>query len=346
MIAVFAIPGDKDRRTGGFIYEATVLRMLNKLGYPTQHMMLPNSFPDPTAADMATTLNNLRDVPPMCPIILDGLVFGSIDPAGLATVEAPVIAMIHHPLGLETGLNAERATMLRQNETAALKHTDHVIVPSPHTKDILVRDFDASPDKITIALPGFNRPVLIPKMALEKIDPPLILSVGLLAPRKGHDVLLDALSQITELPWQAEIVGKTHDADTFESLSRQLVSLDLSHRVSLIGELNEAQLDARFRSASVFALATRYEGYGMVLSEAMLYGLPVVSCSAGAVPETVGDAGILSPVNDAQAFAAGLRHALLNQDMFAAKSLAMAQTLPTWTDTTHCFVKVIKALTE
>ena len=344
MIAVFAIPGDKDRRTGGFIYEATVLRVLNELGYPTQHMMLPDSFPDPTEEDIATTLNKLRGVPPTCPIILDGLVFGSIDPFGLATVQAPVIAMIHHPLGLETGLNAERAAMLRQNETAALKHADHVIVPSPHTADILVREFDASPDKITIAPPGFNRPVLMPEVVTEKIDPPLILSVGILAPRKGHDVLLDALSQIREVSWQAEIVGNVHDAETFESLSRQLVSLDLSHRVSIAGELNEAQLDARFRSASVFALATRYEGYGMVLSEAMLYGLPVVSCSVGAVPETVGNAGILSPVDDTQAFAAGLRHALLNQDMFAAKSLAMAQTLPTWSDTARCFVKVIEEL--
>ena len=345
MIAVFAIPGDKDRRTGGFIYEATVLRVLNELGYPTQHMILPDSFPDPTAADMATTLNRLRDVPPTCPIILDGLVFGSIDPAGLATVQAPVIAMIHHPLGLETGLNAERAKMLRRNEIAALKHANHVIVPSPHTADILIREFEADPEKITIAAPGFDRPALVPEVAREKMDPPLILSVGLLAPRKGHDVLLDALSQMTKVSWQAEIVGKPHDTETFKALSRQLVSLDLSHRVSLVGELNEAQLDARFRSASVFALATRYEGYGMVLSEAMLYGLPVVSCSVGAVPETVGNAGILSPVNDAQAFAKGLQHALHNQDLFAAKSRVLAQSLPTWADTSRCFVKVVKALT-
>jgi len=346
MMAVFAIPGDKDRRTGGFIYEATVLRVLNELGCATQHMILPDSFPDPTAADMQTTLDRLRSVPPTCPIILDGLVFGSIDPAGLATVQAPVIAMIHHPLGLETGLDAERAKMLRQNETAALKHTDHVIVPSPHTADILISEFDADPDKITIAPPGFDRPEIVSDAASTKIDPPLILSVGLLAPRKGHDVLLDALSHITNVSWQAEIVGKTHDAETRDALIGQIDRLDLSQRVHLSGELEQAQLDTRFRSASVFALATRYEGYGMVLSEAMLYGLPVVSCSVGAVPETVGDAGILVPVNDAQAFAKGLHLALKNQDEFTAKSIAMAETLPTWTDTARCFVEVVGKLVE
>lgn len=351
MNAVFAIPGDKDRRTGGFIYEATVLRVLNEIGCATQHIVLPDSFPEPTKKDMATTLNQLRAVPSSCPIILDGLVFGAIDPVGLSTVKAPVIAMIHHPLGLETGLDSLRAKALMQNEAAALKHADHVIVPSPHTADILVENFGADAEKITVAPPGFDRPAMEPgiKLAIEPQidlakDSPLILSVGLLAPRKGHDLLLDALSQITDLPWRCEIVGRIHDADTFEALTHQRDSLRLSSRVAFLGEIDEVQLDRKFRSASLFALATRYEGYGMVLSEAMLYGLPVVSCAVGAVPETVGEAGILSPADDANAFASGLRLALKNRETFAEKSLTLAQTLPTWNDTVHHFVKVIRKL--
>lgn len=345
MVAVFAIPGDKDRRTGGFIYEATVLRVLNELGCPTEHMILPDSFPNPTTQDMQVTLEKLRAVSPTCPIILDGLVFGAIDPAGLASIEAPVIAMIHHPLGLETGLDKVTANALLQNETAALKHAAHVIVPSPHTADILIREFGANPSRITVAQPGFDRPGVAPAFNHSTIDPPLILSVGLLAPRKGHDVLLDALSTITELSWQAEIVGRAHEAETYRSLTNQLDSLGLNSRVTLVGELDDAQLDARFRAASVFALATRYEGYGMVLSEAMLYGLPVVSCSVGAVPETVGDAGILSPADDAQAFASGLVIALNDRDVYAAKSMLVAKTLPTWDDTTQFFIDVIRDFT-
>lgn len=80
--AVFAIPGDKDRRTGGFIYEARVLDELNALGCETAHLVLPDSFPAPTQADMDTMLNVLRAVPQDQPIILDGLVFGAIDPQG------------------------------------------------------------------------------------------------------------------------------------------------------------------------------------------------------------------------------------------------------------------------
>ena len=61
--AVFAIPGDKDRRTGGFIYEATVLNVLNDIGCLTHHLELPDSCPNPTPADMKLTLDLLRAVP-------------------------------------------------------------------------------------------------------------------------------------------------------------------------------------------------------------------------------------------------------------------------------------------
>jgi hypothetical protein len=343
--AVFAIPGDKDRRTGGFIYEATVLRVLNELGCATRHLVLPDSFPDPTAADMALTLDALRAVPVDQPIILDGLVFGSIDPAGLATVRAPVIAMIHHPLGLETGLKPPRAAFLRANEAAALRHVAAVIVPSPHTATILARDFNVDPALITIAPPGFVRPVLVHKAT----DLPLILSVGLLAERKGHDVLIDALALITDLPWRADIVGKAHDPDYADALLGQVAHLGLSERIRFAGEISAIALDARFNAAHVFALATRYEGYGMVLGEAMQYGLPVVSCAVGAVPDTVGGAGILVPADDVTAFAHALRLVLTDKQEHARLASAArdyAVGLPRWEDTAKCFVELIIGLSK
>ncbi len=338
--AVFAIPGDKDRRTGGFIYEATVLRVLNELGCATRHLVLPDSFPDPTDADMAMTLDILRAVPANQPIILDGLVFGAIDPAGLATISAPIIAMIHHPLGLETGLSPKRAAFLRANEAAALRHVAAVIVPSSHIAEILAGDFGVDPTLITIAPPGFARPMRVPAPA----DPPLILSVGLLAERKGHDVLIDALALITDIPWQAEIVGKAHDLVYASALKIQVVDLGLSKRVTFGGEISATSLDRRFNAAHIFALATRYEGYGMVLSEAMQYGLPVVSCRVGAVPDTVAEAGILVPPDDPTAFAAALRKVLTNPQEHARLATIAgdyAASLPEWDATAQRFVEVI-----
>ncbi|MEL6808615.1 MAG: glycosyltransferase family 4 protein [Pseudomonadota bacterium] len=341
--AVFAIPGNKDRRTGGFIYEARVLAELNAMGCTTRHLQLPDSFPDPTHEDMARTLTDLHAIPADQVIILDGLVFGAIDPAGLAQVPAPVIAMIHHPLGLETGLPADRAAHLLRNEAAALQHAAHTMVPSPETKAILCRDFGAVPDQISIAPPGFDRPIV----DLRPTDPPLILSVGLLAPRKGHDVLLDALGGIFDLNWQAEIVGRTYDQTYAGRLLSQTRDLGLDKRVTFAGELDQRALTQRFNAACVFALATRYEGYGMVLSEAMFYGLPIVTCRSGAVPTTVGDAARLVDADDAGAFAQGLRDVLGNREEAARLSglaRARAETLPMWADTARAFADQVKAL--
>jgi len=343
MNAVFAIPGDKDRRTGGFIYEATVLRVLNEIGCPTAHLTLPDSFPDPTPIDMAETLALLRAVPADQVIILDGLVYGAIDPAGLASVAAPVIAMIHHPLGLETGIAPDLAAHLLQNEAAALQHADAIAVPSPHTAAILMDDFRADPTKIHIALPGFDRPLGAPA----PVAPPLILSVGLLAERKGHDVLLRALAELHDLAWQCQIIGKQHDATTADSLVAQRAALNLVNRVTFVGEVDAETLDARYRAASLFALATRYEGYGMVLSEAMLHGLPVISTQTGAVPDTVGDAGLLVPVDDHMALAAALRAVLTEADTrqrLQNAALEKAAALPTWEDTARIMAGVVSAL--
>lgn len=341
--AVFAIPGDKDRRTGGFLYEATVLRVLNEIGCATEHLQLPDSFPDPTPEDMAAALRLLKGVPKDRPIILDGLVFGAIDPAGLAELPAPVIAMIHHPLGLEAGLSPERAAHLCRNEAAALRHAARIIVPSQETARILAAEFGADPAHITIATPGFARP----RVAPDRLSPPLILSVGLLAPRKGHDILLDALAQIADLSWQAEIVGKAHDAKTATELGRQRDRLGLADRVAFAGEIGADALISRFNAAAVFALATRYEGYGMVLSEAMFFGLPIVSCRAGAVPDTVGDAGCLVPPDDSAAFAAALQGVLEDPEMaanYGMRALTRSRGLPRWTDTAAIFARVIRDL--
>jgi glycosyltransferase involved in cell wall biosynthesis len=340
--AVFAIPGDIDQKTGGYIYEKTLLHTLRAQGRRVDHMQLPGSFPLPPPADMATTVAQLAAVAPGLPIILDGLVYGGIDTAGLASVQAPLVAMIHHPVGLETGLPPETAAMLLAREAANLALAAQVVVPSPHTKRILVSDFGVPAAKIHIALPGFAEPDPV----RTPLNPPLILSVGLIAQRKGHDVLIDALAAITDLPWQAQIVGGTHDADVLADLQRR--AAPLGPRLTFRGRMQEADLALLYRQATVFALATRYEGYGMVFGEALLHGLPIVTCAAGAVPETVPPGtGHLVPVDDAPAFAAALRR-LLTDDahraQMAAASTAAGHALPRWADTAAVMGRVLDGL--
>lgn len=344
--AAFAIPGDMTQKTGGYIYEYELLMALRAQGRQVEHLQLPAGFPDPRPLDTEMALDAMTGVAADVPLIIDGLVFGSIDTMGLARVEAPIIAMIHHPLGLETGLPVDLSLELRRREADNLRLARAVIVPSPHTARILVQQFGVAEERITIALPGF-RPadaVHTPRM------PPLILSVGLLAERKGHDIFIAALGKLRHLEWQAEIVGKTHDTRTEVHLREQIRMLGLEQRISLAGLLSDAEVIDRYRSASIFALATRYEGYGIVLGEAMLHGLPIVSCQTGAVPDTVPNgAGILVPVDDTKAFAQALQAMLLDhglRDRIAQTSAEAGRQLPSWSTTAKLVGAVLDNATE
>lgn len=342
--AVFAVPGDITQRTGGYIYDATVLGLLPDIGAPVAHLELPASFPAPTPSDMDQTFALLGAVPQTQPILIDGLALGAMTPERVATLAAPIIALVHHPLGLETGLTAEEAEALLRNERAVLRHVDHVIVTSPHIAATLARDFAVSAERITIATPGFD----VTPAAPAPVDPPLILSVGLLSPRKGHDTLIEALAHLADLPWQVEIIGREQDPAYTRRLHDLIAGHGLGGRIRLTGEIEAVPLADAYRRASLFALATRYEGYGMVLGEAMLHGLPIVSCDVGAVRSTVEDAAMLVPPDDPARFADALRSLLVDPAAAEAARRASRErgaSLPTWADTTRIIAAVIEKVT-
>ncbi len=347
--AAFAIPGDIDTLTGGYIYERRLLEGLREIGHDVRHIELGASFPDPTPADMADAVERLAAIEPERPLILDGLVYGSIYTAGLARVRSPIVAMIHHPLALESGLTPERRDHLRRTERDNLALARHVLVPSPHTASILSADYGVPRERITIARPGTDRPPPASPGRRTAAGPPLILSVGILHPRKGHDVLLKALSRIVDREWQAVIVGYAHDPGHADELEALRQALGLAGRVRLAGRVGSEDLAALYRDADIFALATRYEGYGIVFDEALAYGLPIVACRTGAVPETVPrDAGLLVPPEDPDALAAAL--AVLLDDEVHRRRLADASKeagsiLPTWLDTARTAGGVLDSLT-
>ncbi|MFD1881242.1 glycosyltransferase family 4 protein [Paracoccus pacificus] len=329
--AAFAIPGDITTLTGGYIYERRLLEGLRDQGRDVLHLELPAGFPAPDPADMATAVRQLQDLPGDRVLILDGLVFGSIDTAGLAGVRAPILAMIHHPLALESGLDPADRDHLYRTERDNLRLARHVLVPSPHTRRMLTQHYGVAPDRISIARPGVDPPRLAPA----PVVPPLILSVGILHPRKGHDILIDSLSRIADLEWQAVIVGQPWHGAHAGDLARMVQRLGLSDRLRLTGQIPAEALQTLFSQAAIFALATRYEGYGIVFDEALSHGLPIVSCATGAVPDTVPAAArVLVPPDDPAAFADALRGLLERPDQRAAlAAAALATRLTRWSDT-------------
>lgn len=327
----FAIPGDIDTPTGGYAYDRHILAALSAAGYEMQHIVLPASFPTPRADEIAAAIAALASAA-VDVLLIDGLAFGALPAAKLAEVATPMVALVHHPLALETGLSADDAARHTQVERAALAVARGVVVTSGPTAQILTADYGVAAASLTIAPPGLD-PAW--RQARAPVAPPLVVGVGSIIARKGHDVLVAALGEIADLDWQAVIVGSTTWDPALADRLRAAAA-PLGPRVAFPGALPEDDIRRLYRTASVFALATRYEGFGMVFLEAMAAGLPVVATRGGAVPSVVpSDAGCLVPVDDAPAFGAALRQVLTDAPhatILSDGARRAAASAATWTD--------------
>lgn len=337
MNLVFAYPGDLDLLTGGYAYDRRLIVGLRDLGWQVELLPLGDGFPFPTPEVKARAEQRLSALPHDTLLMIDGLAFGVLDEWSM-TSHARIVALVHHPLALE-GHDAETGAKLRASETMALKAARHVIVTSPQTAQGLTAGFGVAASRITTAVPGTDRAA----MAKGDNDPPHILSVGTMIRRKGHDVLLSALEMVADLPWRATILGsQTLDPATAQAIAQQAAGL--GDRVTLLGQTPDVR--QMMATADIFALASRYEGYGMVFAEAMSQGLPVIACHAGAVPDVVPDtAGILTPPDDVDAFAAALRRLLTDDALRRSLAKGAAEAgaaLPDWAETARLVAGVLK----
>lgn len=343
---VFAIPGDLDTPTGGYIYDQRMIAELRELGWRPEVLSLGEGFPKPSALTLAAARAHLTDVPRGRPIVVDGLAFGVMYEAAQALREShPLIALVHHPLALETGVTPENAITLRESERAALACTRQVIVTSPMTARTLAADYGVSAERITVAPPGTDRPTAVRRNGTSAVV--ALLGVGAVVPRKGYDVLIAALAGLVDLPWRLTIVGDcSRDAACVASLRAAIAHHRLTPRVIIEDAIPASRLAALYAASDVFVLPSRYEGFGMAYAEAIAYGLPVIGTTAGAIPETVpAQAGMLVPPDDVAALAAALRRLIeqpAERDRLAAGARAAAARLPTWRQSAELFSQAIE----
>jgi glycosyltransferase involved in cell wall biosynthesis len=344
----FAVPGSLDTPTGGYTYDRRVIAELAQLDCKVHAIDIGDEFPRPSSAALAAARAQLAKVRRGCPIVIDGLAFGAMPKVAAALGrKRPLIALVHHPLALETGLSAEEARRFRLSECAALAHARHVIVTSSNTKRILARDFAVERSGITVIRPGTDRGTSVRKIRAAD-EPVRLLSVGSLVPGKGYDVLLHALQTLVDVRWHLTIVGdRNRDPATAAQIAGLARAPDVSRRVMLEGAVPAERLGQFYADADVFVLASRFEGYGMAYAEAIAHGVPVIGTTAGAIPRTVPKGtGILVPPDDAAALASALRRLIVDpaeRERLAAGARAAARRLPTWRGAARAFLKVIAA---
>lgn len=341
----FAIPGDIDLPTGGYAYDRRVLALLPSLGIDARHLPLPGGFPQPTAAELVETQRLLAAAPADAVLLIDGLAYGAIPADFVQGLGHRIVALVHHPLCLEAGLSVQRQAELRSLETAALALSRHVVVTSPATAKTLASDFAVPEANITVAEPGTDA---APR-ATGTGKPLQVLGVGSIVPRKAFDILVRALSRHADLDWRLKVVGSMdRSPEALRALNSAIAESGLQDRITLAGPADQKALDAHYASADLFAMPSLYEGYGMVLAEAMARGLPIVCTTGGAAAQTAPDAAALKvPPGDVDALSTAigrlLRDAPLRARM-ADASWAAGQKLPRWEKTAQIIADVVRRI--
>lgn len=341
----FAVPGDLATPTGGYAYDRRMIAELERLGWRVDVIGLGDGFPRPNAAQKALAQERLAAASEKIPVVIDGLALGVL-PEAAAAVRArqPLIALVHHPLALETGLSDGEAQAMRVSERAALANANAVVVTSAPTARILVSDYGVAEGSITVARPGTDRG---PPASAAESNVVRLLSIGALVQRKGFDVLVEALATLADLPWRLTIAGdRTRNPAVAARLDADIAKHGLTKRVDVLGAVSDEKIAALYADADLFVLASRFEGYGMAYAEALAHGLPVIGTTGGATPETVPlDAGVLIPPGDVAAFAGALRRVIADRgerERLASGARKAAASLPTWPESAKLLAAAIE----
>ncbi|MGP1393921.1 MAG: glycosyltransferase family 4 protein [Inquilinaceae bacterium] len=340
----FALPGDPETRTGGYLYDRRVVDGLRQDGRTVVLHRLADSFPNPDPAALDHARAVFAAIPDGATLVVDGLAFGALPAvAREAADRLTLIALVHHPLADETGLDPDHRRALYDSEKSALAAAAGIVVTSDATARRLA-DYDVPADRIVVAPPGTD-PALL---AVGSGGPGLsLLCVASLTRRKGHAVLLDALASLADRAWHLTCAGNTGlDPDTAAAVRARIAETGLDTRVDLLGEVDGDAVAALYHRADLFVLPSYMEGYGMVLTEALARGLPIVATTGGAIPDTVPPAaGILVPPGDAGALSEALgslmddRHVL---DSLALGARAARRHLETWDGTVGRFAAALR----
>jgi len=341
----FVLPGPIDTATGGYRYDRHLVRELRALGWDVQVHELPARFPFPDAASLAAAAGTFAALPDGALVLVDGLALGVLpDVVAPQSRRLHLAALVHHPLHAESGLDETQQRAFFDCERRALTHARRVFVTSPATA-AMMRASGLLEQDPCVAVPG-TEPA--PVRAASSATFTRLLCVATLTPRKDHALLFEALAALRELPWSLDCVGSTDLHPPTTVALRALVDrLHLGSRVRLLGECSPQSLREKHLSADLFVLASRFEGYGMAVAEALAQGVPVVATRTGAAESLVGDAGIVVEPGDRDALTDALRALLsdpVRRERHAAVARLRSSSLPRWQDAARLFARELAAV--
>lgn len=343
---------DPTRPSGGNAYDRQVGAGLSMRGWTVHQHEVPGAWPQAGPDGRTALAGVLAGIPDGSRVVLDGLVA-----CGLPDVVLParrrlrLVVLVHLPLGHtvagDPAADAARDAVARRREHAVLAGAACVVATSRWTRAWLLRTYGLAPARVVVAAPGVDAA----QLATPSSSGGRLLCVGAVTRAKGHDLLLQALQAVGDLAWSCRCAGSTTvDHGFTERVRSGSGATALRDRFRFTGPLTGDAMDAAYSASDLVLVPSRVETYGMVVTEALARGIPVLATAVGGVPEALGRTpderlpGILVPGEDPSSLAVALRHWL--SDAATRQALRDAArtrrgTLADWSVTTDRFAKVL-----
>lgn len=329
------LPNDIDdpfSPSGGNVYDRRLCDGLAAAGWVVREHPVAGAWPAPTAAQRAAFAAVLAGLPDDALVMVDGLI-ASVVPLAPHAGRLRLVVLLHLPVG--DGV-----------EAAALHSARAVITTSRWCRQRVLALHRLPPARVHVAEPGVDPAPLAPVSA----GGDRLLCVGAVSHHKGHDLLVTALASVASPLWSLSCVGTVTRSPGFVTdLRRGLHANGLHDRVGFTGPLVGDPLHAAYGAADLLVLPSRGETYGMVVTEALARGIPVLATAVGGVPEALGHAGagLLVPPDDAAALGGALRVWLSDASLrgeLRAAARARRATLTPWSRTAAEVAGVLSAV--
>ncbi|KAF0155318.1 MAG: group 1 glycosyl transferase [Syntrophaceae bacterium] len=273
----------------------------------------------------------------------------------LAQKIMPTLATIHHPITVDRQEDYKVAKTLRQKfrvhrwysfinmQLKVAQNFSHIITVSEFTKKDIAKEFSLDENKFRVVHNGINNEYFYPKQNGPRPENSLIVTNSADTPLKGLNFLLEAVAQIrTKQPIKLTVIGQPKKDGIIENLVAKLGVSDIVH---FTGRIDNEEFADYYAKSTIAVVPSLYEGFGIPAAEAMACGVPLISTSGGALPEVVGDAGMIVPPADAKALAKAITH-LLNvpedREKYAQAGLARVNSVFSWKKAAEEVVEVYR----
>jgi glycosyltransferase involved in cell wall biosynthesis len=363
MRLLFLIYGSLQQISGGYLYDRKVIEYLEGKGVEVDCLQLPaclyllcplHNFYAPLRRLFRRSPSGSYDC-----IVVDELTHPSVFlPVSRRRGSGPPVVVLLHHLKIQERIGPLLRIFARSMERSLLRRCDGIIVNS-HTTERTVSDLIDAEAAIYVCPPGSDTLVQNPvvtevEVSAEETEVPAaaerpvrLLITGNIIPRKGHDLLIRMLADLSDLNWQLRMVGAAVDPRYKKRVDRLIRWHELEDRIVYTGVLSGEALSRQYIEADVFVFPSRYEGFGISLAEAIRAGLPFIAFACGAIPEVSGGRGLLVADGDLGTFQRHLQRLICDpafRERTAEISRSLAADLPTWRQTGETFFRAIKEI--